>query len=905
MGKKGVNLLTVLIVIYLLLSMNEKSIFAQTTQNTNVTVGYTFNYRYEGRTFSYEITGGGSTSKAGTVKLKKYKTLEDTFGNVKIPETVTFSGVTYMVTQIGNGAFDDCYDLTEIHLPENINSIGAYAFSDCVKLFNIIIPVKVTSIGAGAFNGCNIKSIELSDNIVSIGDEAFSNCYGLTDINLPEGLTSISKGLFAYSAHLESINIPEGITSIGENAFYGCTDLTEVHLPESVTSIGRSAFYDCGKLTTINIPAGIKKVARTAFLYCSNLTDINIPESVMSSIGELIHFRYQKTSLFYEVLSDADGTKMGTVVLKGQLSDYSYKYIKIPEKVTEDNIEYAVVKIGDNAFKNCYGLRSVEIPEGIISIGNNAFYNCNDITTITLPKGVTSIGEYAFYECGKLVSVNLPVGLTNIGKEAFAYCSSLAGIKIPDSVTGIEKGAFLMCSTLTAANIPKGLTQINESVFQGCKLKSITIPDKITGIGDSAFIGCSFKTVIIPEKVKKIGLYAFSSCKNLTGIQYPKKITAIEAGAFYHCSSLTGFTIPEGVTKIGNSAFEACTSLKNIKIPSKVKTIGAYAFNNCSSLKSINIPEKVTGIDIYAFDGTKIAFRVSKNSFATTYCKDNGYSYTYITASISKKIPLEDIVIKQKRLNKYPGEKETLTLVYYPSNTTGNKKVTWTSSNKKVVTIDSKGKITAAGSGSATITAVVGKKKTSRTVIVNPSAPAAIKAASAGYNSVKVSWSPVNGAEGYQIYRSISKSGGFSQLIEVKGTSYTDTPLSNERTYYYLVCAYDHAGKIKTSSQYSAMVSAVPKPDAPKKVKAVSSSSDSIRISWEAVSGAVGYEVYKAASRTGTYKLLKVTSASQFSYTDIKLTTGKIYYYKVRAYNYRTSTKKFSDYSAVVSTKSK
>jgi len=158
------------------------------------------------------------------------------------------------VTSIGNSAFQSCYSLTSINIPDGVTSIGNNAFYNCASLTSINIPDGVTSIGISAFYNCySLTSINIPDGITSISISAFSGCYSLTSINIPDGVTSIGNNALSGCYSLTSINIPDGVTSIGNNAFYNCYSLTSINIPDGVTSIGNNAFYNCRELYDVVI----------------------------------------------------------------------------------------------------------------------------------------------------------------------------------------------------------------------------------------------------------------------------------------------------------------------------------------------------------------------------------------------------------------------------------------------------------------------------------------------------------------------------------------------------------------------------------------------------------------------------------------------------------------------------
>ena len=218
-----------------------------------------------------------SMQKRGTASIG-YKAFQSCYSltQINIPDGVT---------SIGGNAFQYCYSLTQINIPDSVTSISANAFQYCYSLTLFNIPDSVTSIGSYAFGYCNsLTQINIPDGVTSIGSYAFQSCYSLTQINIPDGVTSIGSYAFQYCYSLTQINIPDGVTSIGANAFQYCYSLTQINIPDSVTSIGSYAFQSCYSLTQINIPDSVTSISANAFQYCNTLCDIlNESKSTLSN----------------------------------------------------------------------------------------------------------------------------------------------------------------------------------------------------------------------------------------------------------------------------------------------------------------------------------------------------------------------------------------------------------------------------------------------------------------------------------------------------------------------------------------------------------------------------------------------------------------------------------------------
>ncbi len=134
------------------------------------------------------------------------------------------------VTSIGEDAFSRCSSLESIHIPSSVTSIGKYAFARCSSLESIHIPSSVTSIGDGSFYECSsLASIDIPSSVTSIGEHAFSGCSSLASIDIPSSVTSIGEYAFFRCSNLASIDIPSSVTSIGNNAFSVCSSLKNIN----------------------------------------------------------------------------------------------------------------------------------------------------------------------------------------------------------------------------------------------------------------------------------------------------------------------------------------------------------------------------------------------------------------------------------------------------------------------------------------------------------------------------------------------------------------------------------------------------------------------------------------------------------------------------------------------------
>jgi O-glycosyl hydrolase/fibronectin type 3 domain-containing protein len=189
----------------------------------------------------------------------------------------------------------------------------------------------------------------------------------------------------------------------------------------------------------------------------------------------------------------------------------------------------------------------------------------------------------------------------------------------------------------------------------------------------------------------------------------------------------------------------------------------------------------------------------------------------------------------------------------------------------KVAAVNSKGESDSSGMATAT------------TIAVPPGAPTGVRAFSQSSTSIVVTWTPVANATLYNVYRSTTSGGTYSEVGATASDSFTNNGLSAATAYYYKVTAVDSAGESGYSSSATASTSTPPArpPAAPAGVGAVAQSSTSILVTWNAVSNATLYNVYRSTTSGGTYSEVGTTASDSF--TNNGLTAGTAYYYKVTA----------------------
>eukprot|EP00980_Cylindrotheca_fusiformis_P024394 scaffold11822_cov95-Cylindrotheca_fusiformis.AAC.1 len=107
-----------------------------------------------------------------------------------------------------------------------------------------------------------------------------------------------------------------------------------------------------------------------------------------------------------------------------------------------------MLEIEEEAFCRCKSLRKVIVCSITTRLGKGVFKDCSGLISVDLPEGLQVIEVESFSCCESLPTIKIPSSVIEIGDRAFDGCNSFSTIKIPSSVVKIGVGAFTRCEAL-------------------------------------------------------------------------------------------------------------------------------------------------------------------------------------------------------------------------------------------------------------------------------------------------------------------------------------------------------------------------------------------------------------------------------------------------------------------------
>lgn len=423
---------------------------------------------------SHEATVSGYNRNA-TYSPVEGVTLYANNSTVEIPEKVSKNGLSYTVTGIKPGVFNDVEgELPKIVVTYNKNT--------------------------NKYNSTQKTEIQTDENDL---------------------LKTILVPVMEDYANVENVVLPKTITNISERTFKDCTNLVMISGTSEITTIGSSAFENCTSLSNISSFSKLSQIGANAFKNCTSLSILSITSTNEIEAGDnflegtdenLIIWTYNSTKL-----NEIEGINC---IL---LDDFTFEEIRIELDEKDDPVldENGKLKETTNIEKSLLGLKLT---------GYTGNYEAIEFFTELNEIGLISIGENVFKDNSSLNQILLPYTMYELGKSCFYGCTGLSDISIPDTIISIEDKAFYGCTGLEKIERISGVNYFGDEVFAECSnLEEIWIKSKNFKIGSNNFINDDINIKIYCYSSTDLyknygGCIAIDTLKAITIYQYPDKM---------------------------------------------------------------------------------------------------------------------------------------------------------------------------------------------------------------------------------------------------------------------------------------------------------------------------------------------------------------------------------------------
>lgn len=376
----------------------------------------------------------------------------------------------------------------------------------------------------------------------------------------------------------------------------------------------------------------------------SAATSSQVPETITPTLAPDGSFTITRNHLVYKILSS--GGNATVVSCDGTITGN----VTIPRSFTENQKQYTVTEIAENAFAGQHAITAITLPSSLIKIWAKAFAGCTGLEKITIPASVNEIDMSAWEQCTSLSKFYVKNGNKKYDSDAngflynenqtILYRVPLAAetADLPSTVTHIADGAMQDCTLLTSIFIPESVTNIDEHAFLSSKDALPSCPNALISVRPNSFALQYAKShgMRFHVQYRNGDIVSADNGTCELRITYPADGTESGTAVYYHCPANAGLEvlIPANViiqgekyelTGVAENAFRDAPNVRKIRLSSSINTVEYNAFlGHRKKTIYINVRKGTgsiqTALSLQSDNKNSYHVKVAKGSYTERIC---------------------------------------------------------------------------------------------------------------------------------------------------------------------------------------------------------------------------------------------------------------------------------------------
>lgn len=311
------------------------------------------------------------------------------------------------VTSIGENAFENCHNLTDVHWGNSLETIKSQAFLSS-NIDELWLPDSVNDIAYVAFNYCqNLRQVVLPAELEVLELSVFNQCLNLEEIYIGRKTTLSTHGVetpfnqdVVTADGRDERKMPANMTIYSLQNSDAERFASEYGIPFEIGVRGMGAEYQgqCGDDAWwfADRDSGTLVLYGTGSTWMYNLSSADIAGWAKEE--------YENGRAFtaYPKFRSYNHWIRSIIVLPGLETLGNGLFV---DMTLVKSIDFGTVVECRSHMRGCNGLKEVVFPETVEFINSWLFYGCYNLESVTIPNGSKGIDPMIFYSCHNLTSV--------------------------------------------------------------------------------------------------------------------------------------------------------------------------------------------------------------------------------------------------------------------------------------------------------------------------------------------------------------------------------------------------------------------------------------------------------------------------------------------------------------------